>query len=277
MSFLLRSLLPRRRGGEDSEDGGSISFGTKRASGCICFLRLYALSERTVRQKDPFPLGVERGGVLYRGTARLGRRSRGRCGLRERVFCGSDRAAFIDEARKIPLRRRFLPVSLPAFQFGGLPAFRSGDGGQLDDGCRFSASAVRLRAGVSVYNVSQYKKRRVLQRADRKADSDPSRGGQRGRSPCRTVPADGPAAANGVSADRGAAFDPFSSDKHPRHQRFKGGALQRMNVTAENRSEQQNTDIRKKAPVTVYRGLFVNGAADYRRRRSSRPDQPRML
>lgn len=96
-----------------------------------------------MRQKDPFPLGVERGGVLYRGTARLGRRSRGRCGLRERVFCGSDRAAFIDEARKIPLRRRFLPVSLPAFQFGGLPAFRSGDGGQLDDGCRFSASAVR--------------------------------------------------------------------------------------------------------------------------------------
>ena len=158
MSFLLRSLLPRRRGGEDSEDGGGISFGTKRASGCICFLRLYALSERTVRQKDPFPLGVERGGVLYRGTARLGRRSRGRCGLRERVFCGSDRAAFIDEARKIPLRRRFLPVSLPAFQFGGLPAFRSGDGGQLDDGCRFSAFAVRLRAGVSVYNVSQYKK-----------------------------------------------------------------------------------------------------------------------
>ena len=39
-----------------------------------------------MRQKDPFPLGVERGGVLYRGTARLGRRSRGRCGLRERVF-----------------------------------------------------------------------------------------------------------------------------------------------------------------------------------------------
>ena len=38
------------------------------------------------------------------------------------------------------------------------------------------------------------------------------------------------------------------------------------------RSEQQNTDIRKKAPVTVYRGLFVNGAADYRRRRSSCPE-----
>ena len=34
-----------------------------------------------------------------------------------------------------------------------------------------------MRAGVSVYNVSQYKKRRVLQRADRKADSDPSSGG----------------------------------------------------------------------------------------------------
>lgn len=33
-----------------------------------------------------------------------------------------------------------------------------------------------------------------------------------------------------------------------------------MNVTTENRSEQQNTDIRKKAPVTVYRGLFVNAA-----------------